>query len=152
MLRTSDSTTLSARSKKTHWYDITITSPQNTLMCVHMYVHSSTQTNEENEDCFGVIVATRRLAAFYKIVDLSSYKITTELKELLEAGVSGDCCEGILENVIVCLRLQIMWGVHAVQETTTPNRVSELDMDSIFGKGRHTCLLIFNCSAQGGIW
>ena len=121
-------------------------------MCVHMYVHSSTQTNEENEDCFGVIVATRRLAAFYKIVDLSSYKITTELKELLEAGVSGDCCEGILENVIVCLRLQIMWGVHAVQETTTPNRVSELDMDSIFGKGRHTCLLIFNCSAQGGIW
>ena len=81
------------------------------------------QTNEDNEDCFGVIVATRRLASFYKIVDLSSYKLSVELKELLEAGVSGDCCESILENVITCLRLEIMWGVQMLQDTTTPNRV-----------------------------
>ena len=117
------------------------------------YIHSSMQANEENEDCFGVIVATRRLASFYKIVDLSSYKLSVELKELLEAGVSGDCCESILENVITCLRLEIMWGVHTLQDTTTPNRVSVLGEGmlnalvfkfwtfSIFGKDHHTCVI-----------
>ena len=73
-----------------------------------------------------MIVATRRLASFYKIVNLSNYKLSVELKELLEAGVSGDCCESILENTITCLRLEIMWGVHTLQDTTTPNRVSVL--------------------------
>ena len=82
------------------------------------------QANEENEDCFGVIVATRRLASFYKIMDLSSHKLSVELKELLEVGVTGDCSESILENVITCLRLEIMWGVHTLQESSTPNRVS----------------------------
>ena len=71
-----------------------------------------------------MIVATRRLASFYKIVDLSSHKLSVELKELLEAGVSGDCCESILENIITCLRLEIMWSVHTLQESSTPNRVS----------------------------
>lgn len=86
---------------------------------------ASPQTNEENEDCFGVIVATRRLASFYKITDLSGYKLSVEFGELLEAGVSNECCEGILENVITCLRLEIMWGVHALQgSSTTPDRVS----------------------------
>ena len=117
------------------------------------YVHSSMQANEENEDCFGVIVATRRLASFYKIVDLSSYKLSVELKELLEAGVGGDCCDSILENVITCLRLEIMWGVHALQDTTTPNRVSVLGEEMLnvlifkfcplftFCKGHHTCVI-----------
>ena len=74
-----------------------------------------------------MIVATRRLASFYKIVDLTTYKLSVELKELIEAGVSGDCCESILENTITCLRLEIMWRVHALQDTTTPNRVSIVD-------------------------
>lgn len=104
-----------------------------------------------------MVVATRRLASFYKIVSLSSYKLSVELKELLEAGVSGDCCESILENAITCLRLELMWGVHALQDTTTPNRVSVSVLKAgclvyhntghslalsfpIFGKGRHTCL------------
>ena len=78
-----------------------------------------TQETEENEDCFGVLVATRRLAAFYKIVDLSRYKLSVEFKELLEAGVNNSLCEGILENVIVCLRLDVMWAIHALQNPTT---------------------------------
>ena len=82
------------------------------------------QADEENEDCFGLIVAVKRLASFYKIVDLSSYKLSVELKELLVAGVSGDSCESLVENVIICLRLEIMWGVRTLQDASTPNRVS----------------------------
>ena len=71
-----------------------------------------------------MLVATRRLASFFKIINMSQYKLSVEFKELLEAGVNKDCCDSILENVIICLRLGIMWGVHALQESSTPDRVS----------------------------
>lgn len=69
-------------------------------------------------------MAARRLAAFYKIVNLSRYKLSVEFKELLEAGVNKECCNSILENVITCLRLEIMWGVHALEQSSAPDRVS----------------------------
>ena len=71
-----------------------------------------------------MLVATRRLASFYKIISLSRYNLSVELKELLEAGVNRECSDSILENVITCLRLDVMWGVHALQQASAPDRVS----------------------------
>ena len=83
-----------------------------------------------------------------RMLDLSGWKISQELTDLLAQGVAGECsekvCESaggrggggvsdrmrtqsallqILTNVIVCLRMEILWAMHVLDEGN-PDRVS----------------------------
>ena len=54
---------------------------------------------------------------------LSSVQFSVEFNELLSLRADGESPEKILENVIVCLKMEVMWSLYTLEQAATPDRV-----------------------------
>lgn len=71
-----------------------------------------------------MVITTRRLAVFFKFIDLRRFDISEEMCQLLKDGAKRGYSELVLENAIVCIKHDVCWEIHELEEAGSVERES----------------------------